>query len=103
MPGSTPRIAHAGLSVWIVDTGDERPSPEELLAAARIRPDMDARLVMVVVERGQRRTPRRIASEVITVDGNVLRRKTFLTAVAVAAGRATLKAAVGVPGMTADS
>jgi PAS domain S-box-containing protein len=84
-----------GLSVWVVDTGDERPSAEELLAAVRVRPDVDPHFVVVVVERGQRRTPRRIASEVIMVDGNVLRRKTFLTAVAAAAGRAPLEAALG--------
>jgi PAS domain S-box-containing protein len=63
-----------GLSVWVVDTGDERPSAEELLAAVRVRPDVDPHFVVVGVERGQRRTPRRIASEVIMVDGNVLRR-----------------------------
>jgi signal transduction histidine kinase/CheY-like chemotaxis protein/HPt (histidine-containing phosphotransfer) domain-containing protein len=84
-----------GLSVWVVDTGDERPSAEELLAAVRVRPDVDPHFVVVGVERGQRRTPRRIASEVIMVDGNVLRRKTFLTAVAATAGRAPLEAALG--------
>jgi CheY-like chemotaxis protein/HPt (histidine-containing phosphotransfer) domain-containing protein len=56
---------------------------------------VDPHFVVVGVERGQRRTPRRIASEVIMVDGNVLRRKTFLTAVAAAAGRAPLEAALG--------
>ncbi len=82
-----------GLSVWVVDTGDEQPSPEELRVSARVRPDLDARLVIVVAEGGQRRTPRRIAADVIMVDSNVLRRKTFLTAVATAAGRATMEAA----------
>jgi two-component system sensor histidine kinase/response regulator len=82
-----------GLLVWVIDTGDERPTPEELLAQADVRPDLDARLVIVAVERGQRRTPRRIAANVIMVDGNVLRRKNFLTAVAAAAGRAPLEEA----------
>jgi PAS domain S-box-containing protein len=82
-----------GLSVWIIDTGDEWPTPDELLAQARVRPDLDLRLVTVAVERGQRRTPRRIAADVITVDGNVLRREDFLTAVAAAARRAPLEGA----------
>jgi PAS domain S-box-containing protein len=82
-----------GLSVWVIDTGDEWPTPGELLAQVRVRPDLEPRLVIVAVERGQRRTARRIAPDVITVDGNVLRRKNFLTAVAAAAGRATLEIA----------
>lgn len=84
-----------GLSVWVIDTGDERPTLDELLAQARVRPDLDVRQVIVAIERGQRRTPRRIAADVIMLDGNVLRRKDFLTAVAAAARRAPLEAAGG--------
>ena len=80
-----------GLLVCVVDTGDERPSPEELLAKIRFRIQPDSRLVIIAIERGPRRTPRRIAPNIIMVDGNVLCRETFLTAVAAASGRATLR------------
>jgi PAS domain S-box-containing protein len=85
----------SGPSVWVIDTGDECPSAEELRSKARIPPQADARIVMVAVERGKRRIPRRIAPDVIMVDGNVLRRETFLTAVAAAAGRVALEPARG--------
>ncbi len=81
-----------GLLVLVVDAGDQHPSPEELRATLRVRPELNVRLVIVVVERGQRRKPRRIANDMVTLDGNVLRRKTFLAAVATAAGRGTLEA-----------
>ena len=82
-----------GLLVCVIDTGDERSSPDELLAKTRVRTQWDGRLVIIAIERGRRRTPRRIAPNVVMVDGNVLCRETFLTAVAAAAGRATLRAA----------
>jgi len=78
----------AGLSVWVIDAGDNEPSADELLAAARVRPDMDIRFVFVVIGRGKRRKPRTAASDLIAVDGNALDRQTFLRAVAIAAGRA---------------
>ena len=78
----------AGLSVWVIDAGDNEPSADELLAAARVRPAMDIRFVFVVIGRGKRRRPRTAASDLITVDGNALDRQTFLRAVAIAAGRA---------------
>ncbi len=46
-----------GLSVWVIDSGDERRSAEALLAAVRVRPEAHSHFVVVVVERGQRRTP----------------------------------------------
>ncbi len=81
-----------GLIVWVVDAGDQHPPPDELRANARVRPECDVRLVIVVVERGQRRRPRRIADDMVLVDGNALRRQTLLVAVAAAAGRGTLDA-----------
>ena len=54
-------------------------------AAGRARPGLEAGFV--VIERGRRRKPRDIASDVIGLDGNVLRRAMFLSAVAQAAGR----------------
>ena len=80
----------AGVEVWIVDAGDQPPSTETLRAAAHVRPELDVRMVIVAVERGQRRKPRRVANDIVVVDGNVLRRKTLLTAVAAAAGRGSL-------------
>jgi two-component system sensor histidine kinase/response regulator len=77
-----------GLIVCIIDTGDEQLSHDELLAKASLRPDLDIRSVVIALERGQRRTLRRKASNVVMIDGNVLRRKHFLAAVAMAAGRA---------------
>ncbi len=82
----------AGLQVWIVDAGDEQPSPEELRAMTRARPDLDIRIVIVTVERGQRHKARRMADGMVAVDGNALRRKTLLAAVLAAAGRGTLDA-----------
>jgi two-component system sensor histidine kinase/response regulator len=81
-----------GLQVWIVDVGDEQPSPEALRAIARANSGLDVRIVIVGVERGQRFKPRRIADDMIAVDGNVLRRKTLLTAVTAAAGRGSFDA-----------
>ena len=81
----------SGLSVWIVDACDESQSAEQLLAAARASIDPDVRLVLVVIERGKRRQPRALGSGLITVDGNALSRRTFLKAVAAAAGRVSLE------------
>ena len=81
-----------GVLVCVIDTDDERLSPDELLAKISLSTQPDDRRVLIVIERGRRRTPRRIAPNVIMVDGNVLCRETFLTAVAAAAGRATLPA-----------
>jgi PAS domain S-box-containing protein len=83
-------------SVWVIDTGDTCPSADELRQKTHVRPDADTRIVVVAVERGQRRTPRRLAADVIMVDGNVLRRETFLIAVAAAAGRVSLEAGAAV-------
>jgi len=51
-------------------------------------------VVVVLIERGKRHHPRLIAPDIITVDGNILNRRTFLKAVAVAAGRASLQVEV---------
>jgi CheY-like chemotaxis protein/HPt (histidine-containing phosphotransfer) domain-containing protein len=44
----------------------------------------------VIVNRGRRRHQRNVLDEVVALDGNVMTRRTFLQAVAVATGRATL-------------
>jgi two-component system sensor histidine kinase/response regulator len=83
-----------GLWVWVIDAGDEQPALEEVFAKARSRTDLDIRIVIVTVERGRRRAPRRITPDVVMVDGNVLSRRSFLDAVALAAGRVTIEAAI---------
>jgi CheY-like chemotaxis protein/HPt (histidine-containing phosphotransfer) domain-containing protein len=81
-----------GLWVWVcvMDDGDDRPALDQLRAAARTRIDLDVRFV-VVIERGRRRKPRAMASDLIMVDGNVLTRRILLKAVAIAAGRAQVE------------
>ena len=83
-----------GLWVWVIDAGDGRSDLEGLSAKARSCSDLGIRLVIVIVERGRRRTPRRITPDVVMVDGNVLNRRIFLEAVALAAGRVTIEAAI---------
>ncbi len=56
-----------------------------LRGASAARADLDLRFV--VIERGRRRGPRAMASDLIGVDGNVLHRSAFLKAVALAAGQ----------------
>lgn len=80
----------AGLSVWVIDGGDEPPSADELHAAAGARPDLEVRFVLI--GRGRRRKPRSGSSTLISVDGNVLDRQVLLKAVAIAAGRAQAEA-----------
>ena len=60
----------------------------------------DIRLVVVVIGRGRRRQPRVASSGLVTVDGNVLQRRTFLKAVAIAAGRAQAEPQQPVSGKT---
>ena len=77
-----------GKLVWIVDADQALPPAAELRAAATGRPDVEDRFVMI--GRGQRRRPRREAEDFVAIDGNALTRRTFLNAVALAAGRAEL-------------
>jgi len=81
------RTGIRGLSVWIVDAGQELPSRERVQETVRSNNDQDIRMVIVLIERGKRRRPRLTAPGLITVDGNALSRRTFLRAVAAAAGR----------------
>ncbi len=85
-----------GLGVWIIATGEEPPSPDNLRAAARTRPEQDIRFV--VIGRGQRRKPRIAAADLVMLDGNALKRRTFLKAVAIAAGRAHEEVEMPFPG-----
>lgn len=84
----TARVLHSPAEVvwvWVFDTEDVPPL-EEFRAAAHLRPQEDVRLV--VITRGKRRRPRRLADDLVQVDGNLLTRRHILQAVAIAAGRA---------------
>ena len=74
-----------GPCVVVIDVGDEPPSPDELRSIARAHPEQQARFV--VIRRGQRRKPRAMGADLVSVDGNVLTRRALLKAVAIAAGR----------------
>ena len=78
-----------GLVVWVVDVGEDQSSSGELQSALRARGDLDLRVVLVVIGRGQRRNPRAEADGVVMIDGNALNRHTLAKAVAIAAGRAS--------------
>jgi PAS domain S-box-containing protein len=82
-----------GLAVWVIDASNESHTPEQMRAAARERVDQDVRMV-VLIERGKRRRPRVLSPGLFTVDSSCLGRRTFLKLVAVAAGRASLDAAI---------
>ncbi|MDD5301239.1 MAG: PAS domain S-box protein, partial [Gallionella sp.] len=78
-----------GLCVVVIDTaGGDQPSVasllDELRAAARARPGIDARFV--AIERGGRRQCRAVAADLVGLDAEVMHRRTFLQAVAIAAG-----------------
>jgi CheY-like chemotaxis protein/HPt (histidine-containing phosphotransfer) domain-containing protein len=77
----------SGPWVWLIDTGNTPPLPEELRAISSAQPEQDIRFV--VIGRGTRRQPRKMDVDgVVVVDGNVLLRQTVLQAVAIAVGRA---------------
>ena len=91
---------HSGLWVWIIDCGDDRPVAAEFYARAQARAGVDIRVVVLLIERGQRRMPRRVIPNLLTLDGNVLTRKRFLHAVAMAAGRIADAAEIDTRGET---
>jgi len=92
-----------GLCIVIIDTGAMKPL-DDLRAASRIRPGLDARFVaigrtaanarpeldirFVAMGHGGRRRCRVEAPDLVTLDAEVMHRRAFLEAVAVAAGRA---------------
>ena len=78
-----------GVAVWIVEGGEEPHDFRELHTAAQVRADLDLRVVLVVIGRGRRRSPRAEADAVLMIDGNSLNRRAFVKAVAIAAGRAS--------------
>ena len=91
-----------GQWLFIIDAGHDSPPVEELRAACHTRLNVDPHFVVVehgrhlpsvqprfvVIRRGRRRKGRAQAVDLVTLDGDVMRRRSFLTAVAIAAGRA---------------
>jgi len=90
------------LHIVVIDTlGNNSPLATSLLdglrAAARARPNLDARFV--VIGRGKRRQCRVEAAGLVGLDAEVMHRRTFLEAVAIAAGRAKQPDRESLPGV----
>ena len=90
-----------GLCLFIIDAGRDTPPLEELRTACRARLSLDPHFVVleherhqhgiephfVVIGRGRRRQGRVQTADLVTMDGDVMNRQSFLRAVALAAGR----------------
>ncbi len=89
----------AGQWVLVVDASDGEFPVGELRMLFDSRPDSCAgdKLQFVIVRRGRRHRGRMEDDGVVTLDGNVLYRRVFLHAAAVAAGRAKLEENQAVP------
>jgi PAS domain S-box-containing protein len=79
------RAAGASRPVVIHPMNGDRPSLEQLQTAFAATPDVRH----LLIARGRRRRVRMAASDVVTLDGNCLRRSSLVRAVGVAAGRAS--------------
>jgi PAS domain S-box-containing protein len=91
-----------GLCLLIIDAGHDAPPVEELRAACRARRNLDPHFMVleherpqhgiephfVIINRGRRRQGRAQTANLVTMDGDVMNRQSFLRAVAIAAGRA---------------
>ena len=91
-----------GLWLLIIDAGHDAAPIEELRAVCHTRPNLDPHFVVVehghhqpgmephfvIIRRGRRRQGRAQAVDIVTLDGDVMHRQSFLRAVAIAAGRA---------------
>ncbi|MDO8772609.1 MAG: response regulator, partial [Burkholderiaceae bacterium] len=86
------------LWVWVIDAGQAMPSPDTLRAAALLQSERETHFV--IIGRGKRRQPRLQGDDLVTVDGNVLHRHTFLKAVAMAAGRMQVEDQASLSGKT---
>jgi two-component system sensor histidine kinase/response regulator len=77
----------SGRWVWLLVTGNNPPSSDELRVIAAAKPERAIRFV--IIRPGKRRKPRwQDVDLTVSVDGNVLLQKTMLKAVAIAAGLA---------------
>jgi len=95
LPAIRKRIGQLPAGHWllVVDAGDGEFPADELRAIFRDRPGSNVNDVLrfVVIRRGRRHRSRVENEGIVTLDGNVLYRRVFLHAVAVAAGRAKLE------------
>ncbi|MDD2915122.1 MAG: PAS domain S-box protein [Gallionella sp.] len=76
----------SGLSIVVIDTAGGTTSLDELRTVAHAQPDREVRFV--AIGRGGRRQCRSEATDLVGLDAEVMHRRTFLEAVAIAAGRA---------------
>jgi PAS domain S-box-containing protein len=76
--------AMAGLEVWILDATSAGPRLEDVRRKLGSGAATDIRFVLI--EQGQRRIPRKLSEDVVTIDANALPRSTLYEAVAIAAG-----------------
>ncbi|MCC6161095.1 MAG: response regulator [Nitrosomonas sp.] len=95
LPAARQRIGELPAGEWllVVDASDGEFPVGELRTIFGNRPDANAgdQLRFVIVRRGRRHRGRMVKEGVVTLDGNVLYRRVFLHAFAVAAGRAILE------------
>ena len=92
LPAACDWTSHCAPGLFVVVCTDEAPDRTlaEMRAACSARPDLQVRFV--VIERGRRRGPRVKATDVVILDLDVLHRRVFVQAVALAAGRTTARA-----------
>ena len=77
------------LWIWVLDS-PQSPLLDDLRQAAQSHLHHDVCMLLVshvAIGRGQRRRPRRLAPDVVQIDGNVTTRRSILAAVAMACGR----------------
>jgi two-component system sensor histidine kinase/response regulator len=77
------------LAVWIIESCEDLPVLGDLQSVLQTRADLDLRVVLVVIGRGRRRSPRTVADGISLIDGNSLNRHVLAKAIAIAAGRAS--------------
>ena len=80
----------SGLWIIVIDAEHDVPPVEELraaFAASATANQHDFELHFVIIKRGRRRHERIEDSEIVTLDGDIMYRESFLHAVAVASGR----------------
>jgi len=82
--------------LFIIDAGHDVAPIEELRTACHARLNLEPHFV--VISRGRRRQGRTPTAGLVTLDGNVMHRQTFLRAVAIAAGRAQEEKETPLPG-----
>ncbi|MGE0802923.1 MAG: response regulator [Lautropia sp.] len=76
-----------GLLVWVLDLEGFIPSTDLRTSLEQGGGEHEVRIVVVAIGRGRRRQSRTIEAGVTMLDGNVLVRRRFVEAVAMAAGR----------------